>query len=153
MRRKETFEVDVSGLSERQQRFLERAMTDWIRAFRDLEYLEQLKLESFGIYGSARCPKHHRDYVETARIAYKIRKRYPRSAIFTGAGEGLMGAADLGASVADGDFIGSKQCLPKILVGHADRFGGGRDLFCPVVKDRYGKTLDRSSKITVARFW
>jgi uncharacterized protein (TIGR00730 family) len=62
------------------------------------------------IFGSARTNKSHPDYKRAQKLAYKLAKS--EYAVISGGGEGVMAAANKGASEAGGDSIGFNIKLP-----------------------------------------
>ena len=107
-----------------QQYFLEKMSTgeSW-RMFRILsefvegfDTLSTIKRPSVSIYGSARTPEDHPDYLMAREIARQLAEH--GYGIITGGGPGIMEAANRGASDADGLSIGLNIDLPHEQAGN-----------------------------------
>jgi len=77
---------------------------------RGFEYLGQIK-RGIAIFGSARTKPDNSQYKSTYELAYKLAKK--KYSIITGAGKGLMEAANKGAYDAGGISVGLNIELPK----------------------------------------
>lgn len=62
------------------------------------------------IFGSARTPEDHPDYIKAEEVAARLAKEH--YAVISGGGHGIMGAANKGAKDAGGDSIGFNIALP-----------------------------------------
>jgi uncharacterized protein (TIGR00730 family) len=84
-----------------------RIMAEFVDGF---DTLSSLKRPAVTIYGSARTPENHPDYLKAREIARKLAEH--GYGIITGGGPGIMEAANRGAVDADGLSIGLNIDLP-----------------------------------------
>lgn len=77
---------------------------------RGFEYLSDVK-RGIVIFGSARTKSDNPEYKSTYNLAYKLAKK--KFSIITGAGQGIMEAANKGALDAGGVSVGLNIELPK----------------------------------------
>jgi len=84
-----------------------RIMAEFVEGF---DTLSSVKRPSVTIYGSARTPEDHPDYVMAREIARQLSEH--GYGIVTGGGPGIMEAANRGATDAEGLSIGLNIDLP-----------------------------------------
>src|SRR3989338_5847219 len=103
--REETF---LRSTASRLTEFLRvlRIMMEFVRGFRALHFLG----ETITIFGSARFPEEHPFYLEAKKLGALLAKA--DFAVMTGAGPGIMEAANRGAFEAGGVSVGCNIHLP-----------------------------------------
>jgi uncharacterized protein (TIGR00730 family) len=85
-----------------------RIMSEFVEGFEELSEIGP----AVTIFGSARTRPHHKYYKLAEQIAYKLAKA--RYAVITGAGSGIMEAANKGAKRANGESIGLNIDVPVV---------------------------------------
>jgi uncharacterized protein (TIGR00730 family) len=83
-------------------------MSEFVEGFEELSEIGP----AVTIFGSARTRPHHKYYKLAEQIAYKLAKA--RYAVITGAGSGIMEAANKGAKRANGESIGLNIDVPVV---------------------------------------
>ncbi|BCO09359.1 cytokinin riboside 5'-monophosphate phosphoribohydrolase [Desulfolithobacter dissulfuricans] len=84
-----------------------RILSEFVEGF---DTLSAIKQPAVTIYGSARTPEDHPDYIKAREIACRLANH--GYAIITGGGPGIMEAANRGAADAGGISIGLNIDLP-----------------------------------------
>lgn len=81
-------------------------MTEFIRGFRSLHFIGS----AVTVFGSARFPETHPDYIKTRALGAEIAKL--GFTVLTGGGSGIMEAANRGAKDVGGRSVGCNIILP-----------------------------------------